>query len=56
MKKITIWKTENWKTKERVIMASSVEFKDNYIIFTLQSWVIQALANFNNIIVEDVCK
>lgn len=54
MKKITLFKEENWKVKQRIFKALEVEYKDNYVVFVLTDWTEQVLQNFRNFLVEDI--
>jgi hypothetical protein len=49
--KVTIYKKENSTVKMRTIEAEKVEYKDSYILIHEKNKV-QAIKNFNNIIVE----
>lgn len=51
--KVTYYKNEWGKTKERTIQANSVEYKEQYILVTDINWATQAIKNFNNLIVEE---
>ena len=51
MKKITVYKTENNRTKERV-MYWDIEYFDGYVKITDEKWITQVVKNFNNLIVE----
>ena len=51
MKTITIYKTEWWRVKERVI-EWDIKYFDGYVKITDKNWIEQVVKNFNNIIVS----